>query len=61
MNSVKSFYEDEKAVFSARKEAYFLSWAKENRALLCSEVSEAFTCPCHIHCFVPTANGRAMY
>ncbi|CDJ50333.1 hypothetical protein, conserved [Eimeria brunetti] len=38
VNSVKSFYEEEKAIFSARKETYFLSWAKENRALLCSEI-----------------------
>ncbi|CDI82194.1 hypothetical protein, conserved [Eimeria acervulina] len=38
VNSVKTFYEEEKAVFAARKETYFLSWAKENRALLCSEI-----------------------
>ncbi|KAL8425943.1 hypothetical protein Efla_000920 [Eimeria flavescens] len=38
VNSVKSFYEEEKVVFAARKESYFLSWARENRALLCSEI-----------------------
>ncbi|OEH79293.1 hypothetical protein cyc_03043 [Cyclospora cayetanensis] len=38
VNSVKPFYEEEKTVFAARKEAYFLSWARENRALLCSEI-----------------------
>ncbi|CDJ28582.1 uncharacterized protein EMH_0042100 [Eimeria mitis] len=38
VNSVKSFYEEEKSVFAARKETYFLAWAKENRALLCSEI-----------------------
>lgn len=38
VNSVKSFYEEEKTVFAARKEAYFLAWARENRALLCSEI-----------------------
>ncbi|CDJ37120.1 hypothetical protein, conserved [Eimeria tenella] len=38
VNSVKSFYEEEKTVFAARKETYFLSWARENRALLCAEI-----------------------
>ncbi|KAL8445570.1 hypothetical protein Emed_005528 [Eimeria media] len=38
VNSVKSFYEEEKAVFAARKESYFMAWARENRAILCSEI-----------------------
>ncbi|KAL8273179.1 hypothetical protein Esti_002937 [Eimeria stiedai] len=33
-----SFYEEEKAVFAARKETSFMAWARENRAILCSEI-----------------------